>query len=145
MFSEHGKFDLGLLDHPSRFVETCPPQHAHHSVVERQLNDFRIPDSGYVTASNDDDGFFSLGFRFDSRFLLDISQLRLMVREIDIERFKGVFCTNHGCKVPNVTYGVLTELSVPYCHKSRCEAPGRELPKNFSTRLFNTMVSMEGQ
>jgi hypothetical protein len=145
MFAEHGKFDLGLLDNPSRFMQTRPPQHAHHSEVERQLNDFCIPDSGYVTASNDGEGFFSLGFRFDSRFLFDINRLRLMLQGIDIERFKGIFCTNQGCKVLNVTDGVLSELTVPYCDESRCETLGRQLPRDFQARLFDTMVSMEEQ
>ena len=145
IFAEHGKFDLDLLDKPSRLIETYPPQHAHHSEVERQLNNFDIPDSGYVIASNNGDGFFSLGFRFDSRFLFEIRQLRLMVQGLDIERFKGVFRTNDGCKALNFTDGVLTELSVPYCDESRCEALGRELPENFSARLFTTLVSMAGQ
>lgn len=68
-----------------------------------------------------------------------------MVQGLDIERFKGVFRTNDGCKALNFTEGVLTELSVPYCDESRCEALGRELPENFSARLFTTLVSMAGQ
>ncbi|MDB3998518.1 GTP-binding protein [Litorivicinus sp.] len=145
IFSKQGVFDSGLLDRPSRFVEVFPIQQVHHNSIETQLNELILPDSGYVVASNSGGGFLSSGFRFDSRFLFDINQLRLMVQGLDIERFKGVFRTNGGCKVLNFAEGVLTELTVPYCEESRCEALGTNLPEDFSAKLFSTLVSMGGQ
>ena len=144
IFSEQGIFDLELLDRASRYVEQCPPQHDHHNPIETQLNELTIPDSGYVVASNAGDGFISTGFRFDSRFLFDINRLRLMLQGLDIERFKGVFRTNEGCIILNLAGGVLTEMSVPYCEESRCEALGDELPDDFTAKLFNSLASWEG-
>ena len=137
IFSEQGVFDLELLDRASRYVEQCPPQYEHHNPIETQLNELTIPDSGYLVASNAGNGFVSSGFRFDSRFLFDVSQLRLMLQGIDVERFKGIFCTNDGGKVLNLASGVLTELSVSYCEESRCEAIGRDLPDDLTDQLLN--------
>ena len=144
IFSEQGMFDLDLLDRPSRYIEQCLPQHDHHNPIETQLTELAIPDSGYVVASNTGDGFVSIGFRFDSRFVFNSIQLRLMLQGLDIERFKGVFRTNEGCIILNLAGGVLTELSVPYCEESRCEALGEELPDDFTAKLFNSLASWEG-
>ena len=57
----------------------------------------------------------------------------------------SVFRTNDGGKVLNLASGVLTELSVPYCEESRCEAIGRELPNDFAAKLFDTLASTESQ
>ena len=144
IFSEQGRFDLDLLNSPSRFIEPCPPQHDHHNPVETQLTELTIPDSGYVVASNTGDGFVSTGFRFDSRFVFNCIQLRLMLQGLDIERFKGVFRTTDGAKILNLAGGVLTELSVPYCEESRCEALGKKLPDDLTAKLFNSLASWEG-
>jgi hypothetical protein len=143
IFSEQGLFDLDLLDRASRYVQRCPPQHDHHNPIETQLNELTIPDSGYVIASNKGDGFVSSGFRFDSRFIFDISRLKLMLQGLDIERFKGVFRTNNGCIILNLAGGVLTEMSASHCEETRCEALGEELPDDFSAKLFNSLASWE--
>tara|TARA_E500000178_G_scaffold41554_1_gene37259 strand:- start:492 stop:1352 length:861 start_codon:yes stop_codon:yes gene_type:complete len=88
IFSERGVFDLKLLDSPSRFIEQCSPAYDHLHQAEMQLNALPFPESGYVTESNAGNGFVSSGFRFDSRFLFDVAQLRLMLHGIDVERFK---------------------------------------------------------
>ena len=106
-----------------------------------QLNVLPIPESGYVAASNAGNGFVSSGFRFDSRFLFDVTQLRLMLQDIDVERFKGIFRTNDGGKVLNLASGVLTELSVSYCEESRCEAIGRELPDDLTDQLLSAVTA----
>ena len=141
IFSEQGMFDLELLDRASRYVEQCPPQHDHHNLIETQLNELTIPDWGYLVASNAGNGFVSSGFRFDSRFLFDVSQLRLILQGIDVERFKGIFRTNDGGKVLNLASGVLTELSVSYCEESRCEAIGRDLPDDLTDQLLNAVTA----
>ena len=140
MFSERGMFDLGLLDCPSRFVQADLTDQHHHS-IEKQLNDQLIPESGYLTASNAGNGFVSLGFRFDSRFLFDVTQLHLILQGMDVERFKGIFRTNDGGKVLNLASGVLTELSVSYCEESRCEAIGMDLPDDLTDQLLNAVTA----
>ncbi len=137
IFSAQGMFDLELLDRASRYVEQSPQQHDHHNPIETQLNELTIPDSGYLVASNAGNGFVSSGFRFDSRFLFDVNQLRSILQGIDVERFNGICRTNDGSKVFNLASGVLTELSVPYCEESRCEAIGRDLPEDLTNQLLN--------
>ena len=141
IFSERGIFDLNLLDSPSRFIEPYSPAYDHLHSPELQLNALPIPESGYVAASNAGNGFVSSGFRFDSRFLFDVSQLRLILQGIDVERFKGIFRTNDGGKILNLASGVLTELSVSYCEESRCEAIGRDLPDDLTDQLFNAVTA----
>ena len=141
IFSEQGMFDLELLDRASRRFEQCPPQHDHYNPIETQLNELTIPDSGYLFASNAGNGFVSSGFRFDSRFLFDVTQLRLILQGSDVERFKGIFRTNDGGKVLNLASGVLTELSVSYCEESRCEAIGRDLPDDLTDQLLNAVTA----
>ena len=137
IFSEQGMVDLELLDRASRYVEQFPPQHDHQNPIGTQLNELTIPDSGYLVASNAGNGFVSSGFRFDSRFLFDVNQLRLILQGIDVERFKGIFRTNDEGKVFNLASGVLTELSVSYCEESRCEVIGRDLPDDLTDQLLN--------
>lgn len=140
VFSERGMFDLSLLDCPSRFVRTDPTDQHHHS-IEKQINDQLIPASGYLTASNFGDGYMSLGLRFDARFLFDANKLRSIIQAINIERFKGVFKTQDGAKVFNLTNDVLTEISVPLCDESRCEAICRDLPGDLTDQLLNAATS----
>ena len=132
---------MNLLDSPSRFIESNFPAYDHLHSTEMQLNVLPIPESGYVAASNAGNGFVSSGFRFDSRFLFDVTQLRLMLQDIDVERFKGIFRTNDGGKVLNLASGVLTELSVSYCEESRCEAIGRELPDDLTDQLLSAVTA----
>ena len=141
LFSERGMFDLSLLDCPSRFVQTDPTDQPHHHPIEKQLNDQLIPESGYLTASNAGDGYMSLGFRFDARFLFDATKLRSMLQGINIERFKGVFRTQDGAKIFNLASDVLTEISAPHCEESRCEAICRDLPSNLTDQLLNAATS----
>lgn len=144
MFSERGIFDLGLLDCPSKFAQTDPKDQPHHHSIEKQLNDQLIPESGYLTASNAGDGYMSLGFRFDARFLFDSAKLRSILQGINIERFKGVFKTQHGAKVFNLASDVLTEMSVPHCDESRCEAICKDLPSDLTDQLLNAVASSNG-
>jgi len=141
VFSERGVFDLGLLDCPSRFVQTDPTDQPHHHSIEKQLNDQLIPESGYLTASNAGDGYMSLGFRFDARFLFDATKVRAILQGINIERFKGVFKTQDGAKVFNLASDVLTEMSVPHCEESRCEAIGMDLPDDLTDQLLNAVTA----
>ena len=83
----------------------------------------------------------SLGFRFDSRFLFDVTQLHLIFQGMDVERFKGIFRTNDGGKVLYLASGVLTELSVSYCEESRCEAIGMDLPDDLTDQLLNAVTA----
>ncbi len=140
MFSERGMFDLGLLDCPSRFVQTDSTDQHHHS-TEKQLNDQFIPESGYLIASNAGDGYMSLGLRFDARFLFDATKLRSILQGINIERFKGVFKTQDGAKIFNLASDVLTEMSAPHCEESRCEAICRDLPSDLTDQLLDAVTS----
>ena len=83
----------------------------------------------------------SLGFRFDARFLFDANKLRSILQGIDIERFKGVFNTQHGARVFNLTNDVLTEISVPHCDESRSEAICRDLPGDLTDQFLNATTS----
>ncbi len=133
-------FDLGLLDCPSRFVQTDPTDQHHHS-TEKQLNDQLIPESGYLIASNAGDGYMSLGFRFDAKFLFNATKLRSILQGINIERFKGVFKTQDGAKIFNLANDVLTEMSAPHCEESRCEAICRDLPSDLTDQLLDAVTS----
>ena len=84
-------------------------------------SDLAFPDSGVVSATNQGEGFHSVGWRFSPEKLFDRSRLDAFIRGLVAERVKGVFITEQGVFGYNLTPDAMTETALDDCIESRIE------------------------
>ena len=119
IFTRHG---LLAPDHLSGKTAIRLHSGHHHSHDDPTLlSDAPIPDTGYVRAINEGEGFHSIGWRFAPNQVFDRERLFLVLSGISAERLKGVFITDQGVFGYNLTADALTEVPLDDCPESRVE------------------------
>ena len=89
-----------------------------HTPSRDELN---FPSSGYLSITNQGEGFFSQGWVFKPNFIFDHSKLNSVMLGIKAERAKGVFITQQGIVGFNMADDVLTEIALDDSLDSRIE------------------------
>ena len=100
-------------------------------------SDQPLPDRGFLKAENQGDGFLSVGWRFDQRYLFDRSKLYLFLSGLEVERMKAVFITTEGVFGYNLADGSLKELSLDECEESRIEIIAVRLEDHWESQILN--------
>lgn len=122
IFTEQGMVDLACLWGSSQFVVNTHAHHHHHSLGETTLlNDIPIPETGYLHAVNQGEGFTSMGWRFVSSKIFERGKLFTFFQTLDVERMKAVFITEQGIFGYNLTSDGLTETKLNNGVESRIE------------------------
>ena len=123
IFTEHGQLSLDLLS-GSTLTLAQPGKHddqhdreAHPSLA----GDLPLPESGYVTALNEGEGFESVGWRFSPDKVFDRAALFAFLSGLNVERMKAVFITRDGVFAYNMTRDALSETELDDCIDSRME------------------------
>ena len=80
-----------------------------------------LPPCGYLSFSNQAEGFHSQGWVFKPTFIFSRDKLYETLMNIDAERVKGVFITNQGVIAYNKADNVLTEIDIDDAMDSRIE------------------------
>ena len=120
-----------LLGFPDKYTHACKRKPAG-TVVESAsthihesspllASDLPIPDSGFVTAMNEGEGFESIGWRFSPDRIFDRARLFAFLSGLNVERLKAVFITGEGVFAYNMTREALTETPLDDCIESRAE------------------------
>ena len=145
VFTEQGRIDFSLFDSEKNEV----PQGAPSSLVNNpelsntehkaHLFNAPFPDCGYIKAINQGEGFFSVGWRFSSRFEFDRNSLFIFLSGMNVERLKATFLTNEGCFAYNLTKDSFTEMSFDYLDESRIEIITREQGCDWESELFDCL------
>jgi len=101
----------------------APHAHSHSEDVTLQplTNDDDLPNCGYLSISNEGEGFYSQGWIFKSNFIFSRQSLDILFLSASVERLKGVFITDQGNFSYNKADGVLTETSINKITQSRIE------------------------
>jgi G3E family GTPase len=135
VFAEQGKISLDLLQ-----GATGISAHAHHhhqeNPTEKILNDEPIPESGYLKAVNQGEGFHSIGWRFEPTKVFDHPKLFTFLTGIVAERMKAVFITEDGIYGYNLTCDALAEMELGDCMESRIEIIASELSESWEEQLL---------
>lgn len=101
------------------------------------FNDTQIPETGYLSAENQGEGFTSIGFRFAPNQVFDRQKLLCFLTGIKAERMKAVFITNEGIFGYNLTVDTLTEQAFDECEESRIEIIAASCDEHWQQQLFN--------
>jgi len=141
IFTEQGVIEPPLLDGPKimaseNSIDVLMP-------ISEDDHDFitPIPESGFIKALNQGEGFVSAGWRFSQRFEFDQNNVFAFLSGITAERLKATFITNNGCFAYNLTRDTLTEIPFDHLDESRIEIIAREQNQDWETELFNCVNS----
>ncbi len=127
-----GSSDVYFNSPPSRHQPAIMPTPA---IAERQL-----PSCGYLKASNQSDGFKSIGWRLAPRLLFDYSKLREFLSGVEAQRAKGIVITNNGVFAFNYAQGTLNEFAVDDCLESRIEIITEEGCEQWHEQLMGCLI-----
>ncbi|BFM06118.1 CobW family GTP-binding protein [Halioxenophilus aromaticivorans] len=86
--------------------------HTHHHPSANSvelLSEKTLPEEGYLCLTGSGDGFHTVGWIFDSRWVFNTDKLNLLLLGIPAERIKGVLITSEGITVFNKADDVLTQ------------------------------------
>ena len=126
VMTEQGKLSLDLLQGKPGISYAPAPEnshdHHHGSDGEQTLaSDLPIPESGMLSASNEGEGFQSVGWRFAPTQVFERESLHALFRGLGVERMKAVFITTDGIFGYNLTKDGFTETELDDCAESRIE------------------------
>ena len=122
IFSQHGEVALSELEGvPEEVLLDSSGHHTHEHQSRALAADFEIPECGYLTAVNEGEGFYSIGWRFSPDKVFDHQKLYLFLSGLQLERMKVVFITDKGFFGYNLTLDALTETKLDDCLESRVE------------------------
>ena len=148
IFTEQGQLALETLQGPTAATVNAN-KHSHtissghsfensseNSTEQKGLADMSLPESGYLTAINQGEGFHSIGWRFDASKVFNKRALYLFLTGIVAERMKAVFITESGIYGYNLTADSLTEIALDECMESRIEIIASEMSDQWEAQLL---------
>lgn len=136
-FTEQGVIEPSLLEGVNAIESGAT--HYDLSPNKGDMNNFNepIPESGFIKALNQGEGFVSVGWRLSPRFIFDRNALFTFLSGVDAERLKATFITNEGCFAYNLTKDAMTEVTIESIDESRIEIIATEINDGWQTALFD--------
>jgi G3E family GTPase len=140
IFTEQGRLSLTTLE-GSTHASVGSHHHHHHSKGAEQdsLVNAPLPESGYLKAVNQGEGFHSIGWRFDSRKIFNRQALFLFLSGVVAERVKAVFITESGIFGYNLTPDALTEIELDDCFESRIDIISSDICEQWEAQLLDCL------
>ena len=122
-----GQLEQAWLESPSTYKGQS---HHHHPMTEPAADsltgDPELPPCGYLSISNQGEGFQSKGWIFKPTFIFNRDKLYQILTGVEAERVKGVFITDQGVIGYNKADNVLTEFGIDDAMDSRIECIAME-------------------
>lgn len=133
--TQHGQLSLEQIAAPTAIE--IPPQEHYHPLPPQPAIDESIgfPDCGYVCATNEGEGFKSIGWRFSPQKVFDRTRLFSFLSGLDVERMKAVFITTKGVFGYNMTRDALSETELDDCIESRIEIIADSINSSWEDKL----------
>ncbi|KJG37402.1 cobalamin biosynthesis protein P47K [Photobacterium angustum] len=143
IFAKHGVIPFNEFDGETR-IEVLPPSYLHRdrqtSVSEEALSEELIPESGVIKATNQGEGFKSIGWRFASEKVFERQSLHQLFQTLNVERMKAVFITSDGIFGYNKTADGITEVELDECAESRVEIIADTLDDELEGKLLDCLI-----
>lgn len=135
-FSEHGKISLEQL--LGNTVAAAPHSHHHHQHHDEKplASELPMPECGFLKASNEGEGFESVGWRFSPEKQFNYEKLFAFLSGVTAERMKAVFITEKGIFGYNLTSDALTEMELDDCIESRIEIIAENVNETWENDLM---------
>ncbi|MGF1770347.1 GTP-binding protein [Enterovibrio makurazakiensis] len=123
VLSQNGDIPFSLLFGPSanHLLNRHGHHHHHHKQSAPLVSELPLPESGFLKAENQDEGYSSVGWRFSASKVFDYRKLSAFLLTIQAMRMKAVFITNTGVFGYNLTLDALAEMELDDAMESRIE------------------------
>ncbi|MFC4258147.1 CobW family GTP-binding protein [Marinobacter lacisalsi] len=95
-----------------------------------------LPASGYLSATNEGEGYRSIGWRFEATRVFDYQKLFSFLTGLEAERMKAFFITDRGVFGYNLTSDSLTEIPLDDALESRIEIIAPQLDEGLESQLL---------
>ena len=144
IFAHHGKIPSDEFSGNTNFYHHQAHGHHHHHDHKQDkplASELPMPESGMIKASNQGEGFESIGWRFAADKLFDRQQLLKVLVGLKAERMKAVFITQSGIFGYNLTEDGLTECELDECIETRIEVIGQSIDSDLENHLIQCLVS----
>ncbi|TVU62119.1 GTP-binding protein [Vibrio atlanticus] len=147
IFAHHGKIPSDEFDGNTSFYHHQAHGHHHHHHHHHHKQDkplaseLPMPESGMIKASNQGEGFESVGWRFSPEKQFDHQRLRSFLVGLKAERMKAVFITQSGIFGYNLTEDGLTESELDDCLETRIEVIGHNIDNGLESQLLACLVN----
>ncbi|TVU79175.1 GTP-binding protein [Vibrio tasmaniensis] len=146
IFAHHGKIPSDEFDGNTSFYHHQAHghyhHHHHHHKQDKPLaSELPMPESGMIKASNQGEGFESVGWRFSPEKQFDHQRLRSFLVGLKAERMKAVFITQSGIFGYNLTEDGLTESELDDCLETRIEVIGHNIDNGLESQLLACLVN----
>jgi hypothetical protein len=105
-YCEHAQFDSTWLSMPTKQRQTHSIQLPTSS--DETLNESPLPASGFLRETQNNEGWFGCGWRFDAQWQFKAEALLRWCSSHQAERIKAVMNTDKGVFVMNAVNGELT-------------------------------------
>ncbi|NOQ77098.1 MAG: GTP-binding protein [Methylococcaceae bacterium] len=143
IFTRNGQISPAELEGSTAAVAAIADAHHHHHATQQnpRLSEQPLPDSGYIKANNQGEGFQSVGWRFSPKHVFEHKKLFDLLNGVNAERMKAVFITDKGVFAYNLTADALTEFVLDECMESRIEVISESLDDSLEDQLMGCIVS----
>ena len=137
VFTENADINVSELDGTTLFEANNivdKPMNQHDNL---SMEDNHFPESGYVKAINNGDGFNSIGWRFSPEKVFSYQKLFTLFDGLIVDRMKAVLITDNGVFGFNLTPDAFTETEFDECSESRIELISEFIDDSFEEGLFD--------
>ena len=139
IFTQHGQIPFSVLHGFSQNTAAAPDHHHHHHHPKPLASDESIPEKGYLSAINEAEGFYSIGWRFLPSKVFSYQRLFSLLTGLQVERMKAVFITDVGVFGYNLASDALTEIELDDCEESRIEMISPQLDDTLEKQLLSCL------
>ncbi|CCN72767.1 CobW family GTP-binding protein [Vibrio nigripulchritudo] len=135
IFAQHGDIPFAEFEGETT-VHSQPLHHHHHGHNKPLVSELPIPESGVLKATNQGEGFHSVGWRFSPEKIFNRNTLLALLAGLNVERMKAVFITESGIFGYNMTSDGLAEAELDDCYESRIELISTKVDESFESQLL---------
>ena len=137
VFTENADIDVSELDGTSHFESNNIDDKPINQHDNLSMEDNSFPESGYVKAINNGDGFNSIGWRFSPEKVFNYQKLFSLFDGLIVDRMKAVLITDNGVFGFNLTHDEFTETEFDECSESRIELISESIDESFEEGLLD--------
>ena len=137
VFTENADINVSELDGTTLFEANNivdKPMNQHDNL---SMEDNHFPESGYMKAINNGDGFNSIGWRFSPEKVFSYQKLFTLFDGLIVDRMKAVLITDNGVFGFNLTPDAFTETEFDDCSESRIELISESIDESFEEGLLD--------
>jgi len=137
VYAEYGVISPSLLNGNIK-NKTLKSHHSHHHDHEiiQFPSDTEFPECGYIKATNEGEGYQSIGWHFASDKVFERKSLFSFLSGLHVDRMKAVFNTNAGAFAYNMSDELLKENPLNDCIESKIEIIAEQLNDTLESELL---------